>query len=148
MDDHRRVDLVADAKGGLYLCPCDIHPGNFRKRSMDGQLFALDFSETCFMPPSFFGVAMMKAWDTFCQQVASKITYNRRSDEILAMVSASNYLVPFGQGQLGKQCDCFSSSLFLLLLFGADFPSSLYSVPTRSQSQKKLRLLVKLTLLN
>jgi len=97
-DDRRRVNLVADAKGGLYLCPCDIQPGNFRKCT-DGQLFAFDFRATCFMPPSFFGVAMRKSQDTFCRQVANKIRYNH-SDEVSAMVSASNYLVQFGQKEV------------------------------------------------
>jgi len=92
--DSRRVDLVADTKGGLSLCLSDIHPRNFRK-SIDGQLYAFDFGATCFMPPSFVGVAMRKSEDPFCYQVAQKIKYIQ-SEEVSAMVSASNYLVPFG----------------------------------------------------
>ncbi|EPQ50713.1 hypothetical protein GLOTRDRAFT_133815 [Gloeophyllum trabeum ATCC 11539] len=57
MNDPRRVDLVADAQSGLCLCPCDIHPRNFKKLK-DGRVVALDFSATFFIPPSFVGVAM------------------------------------------------------------------------------------------
>ncbi|KAG8922933.1 hypothetical protein FRC01_013435, partial [Tulasnella sp. 417] len=59
MGDIRRVNLVADAHEVLRLCPCDVTPGNFKKRE-DGQVVALDFNATCFLPPSFFAVAMKK----------------------------------------------------------------------------------------
>jgi hypothetical protein len=47
------VDLAADAQNGLYLCPCDISPGNFKKFE-DGEVVALDFHASCFSPPVFF----------------------------------------------------------------------------------------------
>ncbi|KAF9478092.1 hypothetical protein BDN70DRAFT_880431 [Pholiota conissans] len=92
--DPRRVNIVADAEGGLFLCPCDINPGNFRK-CKNGKVFAMDFSATCFMPPSFVGVAMKKSQDPFCREVAKKLTYTQ-SDDVSAIVSASYYLVQFG----------------------------------------------------
>ena len=100
LQDPRRVDLVADAESGLRLCPCDIQPRNF-KRGQDGQLFALDFHATCFVPPSFVAVAMKKCQDTFGRRVAMKITYPM-SDDVSALLSVSNYLVPFGWKVLGK----------------------------------------------
>ena len=100
MQDSRRVNIVADAGSGLRLCPCDIQPRNFKKRQ-DGQLFALDFRATCFVPPSFVAVAMKKCQDTFGRMVATKVTY-RMSDDVLALLSVSNYLVPFGRNALGK----------------------------------------------
>ncbi|KAJ7716386.1 hypothetical protein DFH07DRAFT_354803 [Mycena maculata] len=98
MKDPRRVDLVADAKSGLCLCPCDIQPRNFKKRQ-DGQLFALDFRATCFMPRSFVGVAMKKSQDTFGRRVAKQISYPL-SDDVSAMLSVFNFLVPFGQNEV------------------------------------------------
>jgi len=66
MGDTRRVDLVSGARDGLRLCPCDITPGNFKKCT-DGTVVALDFCATCFLPPSFFAVAMAKIEGTVGQ---------------------------------------------------------------------------------
>jgi hypothetical protein len=59
IDKATPVDLVADAQTGLYLCPCDITPRNFKKFE-DGTVVALDFGATCFLPPIFFAVAVRK----------------------------------------------------------------------------------------
>ena len=66
-----------------------------------GQLFALDFSATCFVPRSFVAVAMKKCRATFDRMVASEITYPV-SDDVVALLSVSNYLVPFGRNAFGK----------------------------------------------
>lgn len=110
MKHSRRVNLVADAESGLYLCPSDISPANFRKCE-DGRLVALDFGATCFMPRSFMGVAMRMTQNPFCQMVARKITYPK-SDDVSAMVLASNYIVMFGRGPFGGR----DFSFFILLL--------------------------------
>ncbi|TRM64601.1 hypothetical protein BD626DRAFT_492381 [Schizophyllum amplum] len=93
--DSRRVDIVSEAENGLFLCPCDIDPGNFRRRSIDGQLFALDFGATCLLPSSFFAVAMRLSENRFCRKVAQRVTYNEPED-VSAIVAASYYLVQFG----------------------------------------------------
>jgi hypothetical protein len=67
------ADLAADAQNGLYLCPCDVNPGNFKKLD-DGTVVALDFGATCFLPPTFFAVAVRKLGDIFPQS-ASTIGY-------------------------------------------------------------------------
>ena len=90
---------MADAIDGLCLCPCDINPGNFKKRP-DGKVVALDFRATCFLPPSFFAVAMKKAEDIFTQKVAQRVDYPK-SDDVAALVSASYYLVPYGRNDIG-----------------------------------------------
>ena len=100
MEDPRHVDIVADAESGLRLCPCDIQPRNFMKRQ-GGQRFALDFGATCFVPRSFVAVAMEKCWDTFDRMVATEITYPV-SDDVVALLSVSNYLVQFGRNAVGK----------------------------------------------
>jgi hypothetical protein len=68
---------VADAQTGLYLCPCDISPQNFKKFE-DGTVVALDFGATCFLPPVFFAVAVRKVVIYFARKVAliSKIALN------------------------------------------------------------------------
>ena len=97
-----------DAHDGLRLCPCDINPGNF-KEGPDGKVVALDFGATCFLPPSFFAVAMAKAEDNFTWKVAKHINYPK-SDDVEAMVSASYFMVPFGTSNMG-QPDSFSFHL-------------------------------------
>ena len=101
MKSSKRVDIVTDAKSGLCLCPCDIHPGNFKKLQ-DGKLVALDFRATCFTPRSFVGVAMCNSWDIFARTVATQVTYPR-SDDVRVLLSVSNFLVPFGQQAVGKR---------------------------------------------
>ncbi|KAG8950624.1 hypothetical protein FRC04_007248 [Tulasnella sp. 424] len=96
--DSRRVDLVTDAGNGLFLCPWDIHPGNFKK--VDHKVVALDFRGTCFLPPSFFAVAMDLADEDFIQRVAMRVKYPK-SDDVAAMVSAHYFLVPFGRNDIG-----------------------------------------------
>jgi hypothetical protein len=85
---------------GLYLCPCDINPGNFKKLP-GGKVVALDFRATCFLPPSFFAVAMAKAWDDFTRKVAMRVKYPE-SDDVAAIKAASCYLVPFGRNDIGQ----------------------------------------------
>ncbi|OJA16052.1 hypothetical protein AZE42_05495 [Rhizopogon vesiculosus] len=95
----RRISLVADASDGLYLCPCDINPGNFKKLP-DGKVVALDFRASCFLPPSFFAVAMEKAVDLFTQRVARHVKYPISGD-VAAMTSASYSLAPYGRNDIG-----------------------------------------------
>jgi hypothetical protein len=52
MERDTLVDLAADAQNGLYLCPCDITPGNFKKFE-DGTVVAIDFGATASCLPSF-----------------------------------------------------------------------------------------------
>jgi len=111
MRDTRRVNLVADARAGLYLCPSDIHQSNFKK-CPDGTVVALDFDATCFLPPSFFAVAMRKeigslgAEGNFARKVAKLVSYPKSSN-VDATVAASYYLVPCGKNNIG-QPDSFS----------------------------------------
>ena len=91
---------MADSHDGLRLCPCDINPGNFKK-GLDGKVVAMDFHATCFLPPSFFAVAVAKAMDNFTERVAKHVNYPK-SDDVGALVSASYYLVPFGRNDIGQ----------------------------------------------
>jgi hypothetical protein len=101
MGDPHRIDIVSESARGLFLCPGDIHPGNFRRRSADNQLFALDFGATCFLPPSFFAVAMHLSERRFCRRVAKRVEYKDTGD-VSAIVTASYYLVPFGMQPVGQ----------------------------------------------
>ncbi|KAK0496106.1 hypothetical protein EDD18DRAFT_1390774 [Armillaria luteobubalina] len=97
--DSRRVDLVADACAGLRLCPCDITPANFKKCE-DGTVVALDFRATCFLPPCFFAVAVRMLVNNFSLKVARRISYTQSSD-VDAILSASYFMVPFGNNNIG-----------------------------------------------
>ena len=109
MGDKRRVDIVSEAKGGLFLCPCDIDRGNFRRRATDGQLFAIDFWATCLLPPSFFALAMSLSDNRFCQRVARKVKYEE-PEYVSAMAAASGYLVQFGVKPIGQCYPIFGLS--------------------------------------
>jgi hypothetical protein len=102
---------VDDARAGLRLCPSDINPGNFKK-CPDGTVVALDFCATCFLPPSFFAVAIQNSigsfstWADFAEKVAKLVNYPQSSD-VWAMVTASHRLIPYGRDDIG-QPDIFS----------------------------------------
>ena len=100
-----RVNLVADARDGLFLCPCDIHPGNFKKLP-DGSVVALDFHLSCFLPPCFFPFAMKRETKFFARLVAHHVSYPD-SDNVEAMLSASYFLVPCQKNETGGS-DSFS----------------------------------------
>jgi hypothetical protein len=63
---------------------------------------ALDFGVTCFLPPSFFAVAMALAHDRFIRRVAQHVKYTA-SANVEAMVGASYFLVPFGTNNVGEK---------------------------------------------
>ncbi|KAG8975208.1 hypothetical protein FRB90_009581, partial [Tulasnella sp. 427] len=99
-EDTKRVNLVADASNGLFLCPCDISLGNFKKDE-DGKLVVLDFRMMCFMPPCFFAIAMAKAGHYFfAQRVAKRVKYPT-SNDVNRMVDASDWLNYFGYNDVG-----------------------------------------------
>jgi hypothetical protein len=105
MERDTPVDLAADAQNGLYLCPCDITPGNFKKFE-DGSVVAIDFGATCFLPPVFFAVAVRKLEVDFSRRVAQRVHYPISSD-VNAIVAASYFLVPFQSNKIGPS-DRFS----------------------------------------
>ncbi|KDQ11355.1 hypothetical protein BOTBODRAFT_458903 [Botryobasidium botryosum FD-172 SS1] len=97
--DSRRVDFEADASKGLVLCPCDIHPGNFKK--IGDRVVALDSRATCFMPPAFLAFAMEAPVNNFAFQVAQRVRYPP-SANVSPMLSASYFLVPHGTNEIGQ----------------------------------------------
>ncbi|TFK68005.1 hypothetical protein BDN72DRAFT_821843 [Pluteus cervinus] len=97
--DDRHVNFRAEAHKGLVLCPCDVHPGNFKK--VGDQVVALDFRATCFMPPAFLSFAMEKPVNDFAFQVARLVNYAPSAD-VAPMFAASYFLVPRGTNKIGK----------------------------------------------
>jgi hypothetical protein len=97
--------LAADAQTGLYLCPCDITPRNFKKFE-DGAVVALDFHATCFLPHLFFAVAVRKLVGNFARKVAKRVQCPILSN-VKAIVAASYFLVPLRRNDIG-QSDRFS----------------------------------------
>lgn len=94
------IDLTADAWTGLYFCPCDITPQNFKKFE-DGTVVALDFGAPCFLPPVFFAVAVRELVGNFAWKVAQRIHYPVSSD-VKDILAASYFLVPFGRDEIGQ----------------------------------------------
>lgn len=92
--------MVSDASDGLVLCPWDIHPGNFKKAG-DDKVVALDFCGHCFLPPSFFAVAMMLEDNDFIEAVGRHVKYPK-SDDVPAIVTAHYYLVPYQRNDIGQ----------------------------------------------
>jgi len=86
-DNPMRVKFAAE---DLYLCPVDIHPGNFKKLD-DDTIVALDFRATCFLPESFITYAMEDPVHVFAGKVAKYVNYPRSSN-IDAMSAASYYV--------------------------------------------------------
>jgi hypothetical protein len=97
----QRVSFKDEVLDGLSLCPCDINRTNFKK-GLQGEVVALDFGATCFLPPSFFAFAMAAGEDSFTRLVARYVKYPA-SANLEAMLDASYYLVPFGTNNIGEQ---------------------------------------------
>lgn len=97
MGDRRRVDLTADSKDSLFLCPSDLNSGNFKKIK-DGPVVALDFGAVCFLLPIFFYLAMHMSTDGFTWTIAQKIQYPylKSVDTMLTMLAVSGYLAQVG----------------------------------------------------
>ena len=91
-----------DAQDGLRLCPWDIRLPNFKKDGEGKNLkaVALNFTGACFLPPSFFAVAMATAGDAFVRNVARRVKYPQ-SDAVDAMVSAF-YVLVFKTNDIGQ----------------------------------------------
>ncbi|KAF9482340.1 hypothetical protein BDN70DRAFT_853589 [Pholiota conissans] len=94
-----RVDFEPEvAEHGLPLCPCDMNPKNFIK-DRSGQIVAIDFGATCFLPTSFFAFALLLG-DHFTHLISQKIEYPA-SPQLNALLGASYALVPFGKNTVG-----------------------------------------------
>ncbi|KAE9385291.1 hypothetical protein BT96DRAFT_601418 [Gymnopus androsaceus JB14] len=100
-DVRRLTGLVTDASEGLYFCPCDIKPSNF-KELPDGKIAVMDFRESCFLPPCFFAIAMEAAFDSFTRKVARRVKYPISDDiDFLLINSACYFLVLCGRNDIG-----------------------------------------------
>ena len=99
MEDPRRVNLVDDARDGLYLCPCDLNPANFKK-GPEGNIIALDFAASCFVPRSFIAASLNMMDDYFSRRVAQRVNY-QGSNDVSAILRAGYSLVPYGSNKIG-----------------------------------------------
>ncbi|KAI0085788.1 hypothetical protein BDY19DRAFT_964330 [Irpex rosettiformis] len=93
----RRVDFSRER--GLCLCVSDLKFANFMK-DRDGTIVAVDFGGYSFLPPSFFGHALEDS------SLAHTLKYflelpDFPSENLLALMSASFSLVPFGSNKIG-----------------------------------------------
>ena len=102
-----------DAQDGLRLCPWDTRLPNFKKdgEGKNSKAVALNFTGACFLPPSFFAVAMATAGDAFVRKVARRVKYPQ-SDAVDAMVSAF-YVLVFKTNDIGQPDSFFFFSFYL-----------------------------------
>ena len=90
---------------GMPLCPSNLDPANFLKVDGKSWIVALDFTYTCFLPPSFFAYALTEgkyvAWLN-----KKRISYPK-STQLMPMGMAAGALIVFGTNKIGE------SNLFL-----------------------------------
>ena len=69
------VDFNEEDGGNLSLCLDDIHPGNFRKDA-SGQIFALDFGKTIFLPFAFQDLAFADG-SVLAEDIGDPLNYSK-----------------------------------------------------------------------
>ena len=94
-----RVNFGKEDGGVLRLCLNDIHPGNFRKDA-NGQLFAVDFGKTLFLPTAFQDLAFADGCG-FAQETGISIRYPK-SKHRAAFRLAAGRLHLFNDSRHGK----------------------------------------------
>jgi len=93
------VDFSSEITAGLVLCPSDIDPSNFIVGT-NGQLFAIDFGRTGYMPSSFVSYSLATSPKYFTRLVARLVCYPESSN-LRAMQEAAGMLVISGNNSLG-----------------------------------------------
>ena len=109
---------------GLRLCPSNMHHSNFMIDG-DGKVVALDFGATCFLPVSFFEMALFHH-DIFAHLLRPLVVCPTVSlTQVDALLAASGNLIPYGTNDIGE---CFS-------LFSIPLPGdlNLHRSPARAQ---------------
>ena len=94
-----RVDFQTEITSGLVLCPSDPNDSNFMIDG-DGNLWAIDFGRTSFLPPSFVSYSLRMSSDIFVRSIARYIIHPP-STNLRAMCAASGRLVIFNTNDLG-----------------------------------------------
>ena len=94
----------------MRLCPADLNCENF-KRDGDGKIVALDFGATCFLPVSFFKVALDLSYDSFMMHLGTRIKVPE-SKCVGAVTAAAYALVPYGTNTAGERIVSLSAILF------------------------------------
>ena len=94
------VDFRTETANGLVLCPSDLDDSNFMVDTM-GNLWAIDFGRTCFLPPSFVHYSLTLSPNVFGRRVAHLVKYPQ-SANFKAMMTAAGQLVVFNDNSLGK----------------------------------------------
>ena len=95
------VNFRAETANGLVLCLSDINDSNFMVDIM-GNLWAIDFGRTSFLPPSFVYYSLALSPSPFGRRVARRINYPQ-SANFPGMVIAAGQLVVYNDNSLGKQ---------------------------------------------
>jgi hypothetical protein len=97
------VDFADEITDGLVLCPSDVDPNNFIINDK-GEVVAIDFGRTGYMPASFVAYSL-KCHKDFTQKVVRFVEYPKPAKliaNLLAMETASGMLVVSGNNALGE----------------------------------------------
>ncbi|KAF9043821.1 hypothetical protein BDZ89DRAFT_1008777 [Hymenopellis radicata] len=98
-----RVDFADEIAEGLVLCPSDVDPNNFIINDK-GEVIAIDFGHTGFMPVSFVAYSL-KYHKDFTRKVAHFVKYPKPaglSAKLFAMETAAGLLTMSGNNALGE----------------------------------------------
>ena len=95
-----RVNFQIETADGLVLCPSDPNDSNFIIDDV-GNLWAIDFGRTCFLPPSFVSYSLTSSSDGFVQSIARRVNYPQ-SANLQRMYVASGRLIIFDDSTSGK----------------------------------------------
>jgi hypothetical protein len=102
----QRASLISEFQAyGLRLCLSDMNQANFMK-DRNGKIVALDFGATCFLPISFFELALCNS-DPFTQLLRPLIS-RPESTQLNALWLASRSLVQFGKNTIGEHISSLS----------------------------------------
>ncbi|KAG8730606.1 hypothetical protein FRC11_006320 [Ceratobasidium sp. 423] len=93
----QRVDFAQEVEAhGLRLCPSNMNRRNFIKED-NGTIVALDFGEACFLPVSFFHLAL-RGHDSYTSRLRNQISHEP-SAQLGGLLIAQGILVQTGNNK-------------------------------------------------
>ncbi|KAF8639004.1 hypothetical protein AX16_010400 [Volvariella volvacea WC 439] len=107
-----RVNLVPEVQEqGLRLCLSDTNRENFMVSSEDKKIVAIDFGASCFLPISFFEMALYHP-DNFTRRIREFVIRPRSTQET-ALSQAATSLVKYQSNMVGEYISIVSLALSL-----------------------------------
>ncbi|KAI5827078.1 hypothetical protein K523DRAFT_247630, partial [Schizophyllum commune Tattone D] len=108
-----RVDFQSEFEThGLPLCPCNLDPTNFMT-DCEGRIVAIDFGATCFLPRSFFDLALF-----LCHRPPAlvRLLDRPRPEHLNVMLEAHVTLLLHGTNKIGVYLSLHSVHLVSFII--------------------------------